>query len=279
MKKSMTQKQQALWDRLQAFPLDEPHARLSFTQRLARENNWTLAHARRVTEEYKKFLLLCCITPTQVSPSEAVDQAWHLHLTYTRSYWNDLCKVTLGKEIHHEPTKGGKHEAGKFHNLYAETLKHYEVTFGELPPAEVWPSPEEKSKGGHSQWINRAEHWVVRKPNWLQKGKKRVAMAASPLLLLASGGGALSLILFTLVMLIFLGISSAFSEPKKPGKWDRKTNLTNCGSGCATTWYYTDSTADHHTGADAPDGGDSGSSGDSGCSSGCSSGCGGGCGD
>ena len=43
--------------------------------------------------------------------SEQVDAAWHLHLTYTRSYWDRFCKETLGQPLHHDPTRGGPAEA------------------------------------------------------------------------------------------------------------------------------------------------------------------------
>jgi hypothetical protein len=32
-----------------------------------------------------------------VTPSEQVDQVWHLHLTYTRSYWDEFCPNVLGQ--------------------------------------------------------------------------------------------------------------------------------------------------------------------------------------
>ena len=61
----------------------------------------------RVIEEYRKFLYLLASAGHPVTPSDQVDQAWHLHLTYTRSYWEDLCEKTIGKPLHHGPTKGG----------------------------------------------------------------------------------------------------------------------------------------------------------------------------
>ena len=40
-----------------------------------------------------------------VTPSIEVDQVWHLHLIYTRQYWNDFAKH-MPFEPHHGPTKG-----------------------------------------------------------------------------------------------------------------------------------------------------------------------------
>src|SRR5262245_19810297 len=96
-----------LWTRLLALPLDDPDAEVTFTDRLAAENDWTHEYAERVVFEYRCFLLLCMTSDEGVTPSEDVDHAWHLHLLYTRSSWNDLCRDTLGRPLHHTPTLGG----------------------------------------------------------------------------------------------------------------------------------------------------------------------------
>jgi hypothetical protein len=75
-----------LWNRLEAYELDEPGAALPFTSRLAREQGWTHAEAARAIGEYKRFLFLAAVAGHPVSPSEPVDHVWHLHLLYTRSY-------------------------------------------------------------------------------------------------------------------------------------------------------------------------------------------------
>src|SRR5688572_29636615 len=97
----MNTQQQALWQNLRGFAFDPPGATFTFTQRLARENGWSDDYARRVVEEYRRFLFLASAAGHPVSPSEDVDQAWHLHLTYSRSYWEDLCGKVLGQALHH----------------------------------------------------------------------------------------------------------------------------------------------------------------------------------
>src|SRR6185295_3548465 len=77
-------------------------------------------------------------TNAGVTPSDPVDQAWHLHLTYTRSYWIDLCKNTLGKEIHHNPTKGGEKEAKKFEHYYSDLHSLYKEKFLVEHPGDIW---------------------------------------------------------------------------------------------------------------------------------------------
>src|SRR5262245_1895624 len=121
----MNASQRALFDQLMAFQIDEPTAQLTFARRLARENGWTLEFAQRVIVEYKKFLFLAVTAGHVVSPSEQVDQAWHLQLTYTRSYRNDLCPNSLGKPIHHNPTTGGTAELARFIDLYNQALHSY----------------------------------------------------------------------------------------------------------------------------------------------------------
>jgi hypothetical protein len=48
---------------------------------LARDNGWPREFTRRVVEEYKRFMFLTTVADHVVSPSEAVDQAWHLPRT------------------------------------------------------------------------------------------------------------------------------------------------------------------------------------------------------
>ena len=74
-----------------------------------------------------------------VTPSDEVDQAWHLHLLYTESYWVEMCGELLERPLHHGPTRGGSSEGQKFRNWYAETLASYERAFGHAPPPDIWP--------------------------------------------------------------------------------------------------------------------------------------------
>jgi hypothetical protein len=131
--------QQELWEKIQIFQLDDPTSAFPFSKKLAKENSWTTVFTNRAIEEYKKFIFLCCISPTGASPSAVVDEVWHMHLTYTDNYWNEFCKKTLLKEIHHQPSKGGNTENEKHINWYDETLKLYEKQFHSKPPADIWP--------------------------------------------------------------------------------------------------------------------------------------------
>ncbi|MBM3979664.1 MAG: hypothetical protein FJ304_05165 [Planctomycetes bacterium] len=123
--------------RIQAFDIDGGDVALPFAARLARENGWSRAYAARVVEEYKRFAFLATTGRAPVCPSEDVDAAWHLHLTYTKSYWQRFCADTLGRPLHHEPTKGGPAEGAKHLAMYADTLTAYRAAFGHAPPADV----------------------------------------------------------------------------------------------------------------------------------------------
>ena len=115
---------------------------MPFSVRLAAENDWTIEFALRAILEYKRFALLAVTSPEIMTPPDAVDQVWHLHLTFTRSYWENFCPRVLGFALHHEPTQGGEMEEQRFLSAYRATIDRYRAVFGSLPPKDLWPSPE-----------------------------------------------------------------------------------------------------------------------------------------
>ena len=142
-----------LWNRIQQFEFDDAGATITFSRKLADQQKWSTAFTAKAIEEYRKFIFLCCISPNGASPSKTVDEVWHLHLTYTQSYWNAFCKKTLGKDIHHYPSAGGTQENHKHVNWYAETLTLYREIFGTLPPADIWPTAGTQSLIDDSTWL------------------------------------------------------------------------------------------------------------------------------
>jgi uncharacterized protein (TIGR04222 family) len=159
-----------LWQKLQAFEVGDPSAAFPFASRLARENGWSGEFADRVLDEYRRFLYLAMEAGHPVTPSVQVDQAWHLHMVYTRSYWEELCGTVFGKPLHHEPTKGGRQEAGKFVDWYTRTLETYEKEFGEAPPSDIWPPSEQRFASRQQRWVDGADHWIIPKP-WPFRGQ------------------------------------------------------------------------------------------------------------
>ena len=155
-----------LWARLRDFSLDDPDAALPFSQRLARENDWSPAFASRVIEEYKRYLYLCARAGHPCTPSDEVDQAWHLHLCYTRSYWDELCGKVLRFPLHHGPTAGGDQEQEKFANWYDRTLVSYQSAFGSPPPGNIWPVTEIRfSSKPRFRRLDLSRHLVLPRPS------------------------------------------------------------------------------------------------------------------
>jgi uncharacterized protein (TIGR04222 family) len=185
--------------RIQNFVLDEPGAAEPFSRRLARENSWSEEYARRVVHEYKRFALLAVTVGHSVTPSDQVDQAWHLHLTYTDSYWQSFCREVLGKPLHHRPSRGGRDESRKFQRDYAATLRSYRQRFGSAPPTDIWPPLAQRFAARH-RWarIDLAEHWIFPKPSLASLARstarlRRGSSAAAALGLWATGCASLGL--------------------------------------------------------------------------------------
>ena len=168
---SMTPSEQILWQRIKRFEIDDPSSEFTFTDRLARENGWSLGYAIRAVYEYKKFIFLVCTTAHPLTPSDAVDQVWHLHLLYTDSYWIEWCRRTLERDIKHGPTKGGKAEKEKFHDCYALTQQRYRALFETEPPPDIWPSSAVRFGEINFVRVNTHRHWIIPKPKFIKKWK------------------------------------------------------------------------------------------------------------
>lgn len=158
---------QPLWNNITDFEIDDPQSSFNFSDRLSRENSWPMALTLRAIEEYKRFMYLVCIANHPLTPSDEVDQVWHLHLLYTESYWIEFCQNTLEKTIHHGPTKGAE-QRKDFKNWYEETKKIYELEFNEIPPNDLWPTTEIRFKNIHFTRVNRHQHWVIAKPPFIR---------------------------------------------------------------------------------------------------------------
>ncbi len=206
--------------RIEAFAIDAPGVALSFTARLARENGWSAAYAARVVTEYKRFVYLAMQAGHPVTPSEDVDQAWHLHMVYTRSYWTKFCGEILPRPLHHDPTAGGASEGAKFHDWYARTLESYEREFGSAPPDDVWPSVAQRfATAGQQRWVDPGQYWIVPKLRLLNGIRAFVGKLHRP------GLTALTLLM---VLSVATGCASLQSRGVNVFDWD----------GPAFLWFY-----------------------------------------
>lgn len=130
--------------RIEAHKLAQSHEGW-FVTRLARDQGWTPEHAARVVGEYQRFIALAASTD-DLTPSAAVDKAWHQHILDTRAY-AEFCQNALGRSfLHHRPGRGSAQEREQFAKQYARTLELYRSTFGQEPPADIWPPADGGSK-------------------------------------------------------------------------------------------------------------------------------------
>lgn len=134
----MSDDQQQLYQRLQRYELHDPDHEIGFVDHLMRSNGWSHGFALRAIEEYKRFVFLAMVADHPVTPSDQIDQVWHLHLLYSDAYWNDFCPRVLGRPLHHNPTRGGPDQRQHFQRLYRATIASYRRHFGD-PPVDLWP--------------------------------------------------------------------------------------------------------------------------------------------
>ena len=267
--------------RIESFALDTPGVILNFSARLARENGWSAQRAANVVREYRRFLYLAMVAGHPVTPSEDVDQAWHLHMIYTRSYWTELCGTVLGQPLHHDPTTGGSAEGAKFEDWYGKTLQSYTREFGSPPPEEIWPKPRARFSQVKTERDKPATHWVIRKPRSVAllarltsaMSLPKLALIAGACLLLpgCSDGSTFSIALISFEALIVMAIfwrllgSKKSQQPhsRRPTKSDSGSGISHGAScGMMTNYQIHDSGNDSPSHADSHD-----SSSNSGCSS------------
>ena len=165
----MQELHQQLWMRISSFGIDGGDAELTFAKRLARENGWTVHFSERVVDEYKRFIFLCMIAGHKCTPSDEVDQAWHLHLVYTESYWTTMCGEILKKPLHHGPTKGGVAEDDKFVDWYEKTKQSYRDLFEAEPPQDIWPSSKDRFENRSWQRVDTSRYWMMEKWSFAKK--------------------------------------------------------------------------------------------------------------
>ena len=151
----LSPEQQDLWSHIEAHTFDDPDATQTFAARLAAENGWTSAFARRAIEEYLRYAFLYAVDGQPVSPPPIVDQVWHLHLIYTRNYWDIFCKEVLRRSLHHEPATGVVREKDKLGDWYTSTIERYRTHFGD-PPDDIWPEPAALASTPQTkhQWVD-----------------------------------------------------------------------------------------------------------------------------
>ena len=132
-----TMQDMALWNRIAAHQFDAATSSAPFSVKPAQAEGWSKAYTNMVIAEYRKFVYLTQVSDTQVTPSQAVDRAWHMHLTFTCDYWEVFCPQVLGQPLHHEPC-AGEGEMPRYRAQFVATKALYLREFGGPPPIAVW---------------------------------------------------------------------------------------------------------------------------------------------
>lgn len=201
---------EVLHNRIQTFDFTPANTKVTFAHRLMREQHWTRSYTERVIKEYRRFLLLSMVAGHRVIPSDQVDQAWHLNILNSRSYWQDLCANVLGKDLHHQPNLGGHAENTNHFRDYRQTLACYQKIFGHPAPIDIWPSAEIRF-GGDLNFVrvNRHDYWLFKKPiiNW--RSFRVIGLGAILVLLMegcresANGNHSVDFMIFSMVLIGF----------------------------------------------------------------------------
>lgn len=265
-----------LWSTIRSFDIDGGPASLTFSKRLARENGWSTGYAERVIDEYRKFVFLCMASGHKCTPSDEVDQAWHLHMIYTESYWTRFCGEVLPRPLHHGPTKGGQAEDDKFVDWYERTKESYRAFFGQEPPLDIWPTAQHRFANA-SRWkrVDTSQFLMVPRRSLSRVGTWITAALAfgaggigCSYLAQASDNGTGILLFLIIALFLIIVISLAAAQSKKGDGTGSSSHYSgsSCGSsGC--------SSHSSHSSGDGDSGGGSSGCGSSGCGGG---GCGGG---
>lgn len=269
----MTTNEQQLWKKINNFQLDKEGISLSFSKRLARENGYSEQFAKEIVEEYKKFIFMCCVSEQPVTPSNLVDLAWHLHLTYTKSYWIDLCQNTVQQEIHHTPTEGGKFERSKFKGRYEYTLDLYERKFGYEPNIGIWENTEKRFEINFIN-VDKTQNWIIPKIYFIKNLKFILGFLFCSFLFASCSSGNETTLYSIVAIIVFVSvitsIGRSIDNQNRPNnraeKYDSYTSSYSTSGG--------DGGGSNSEG-DVDGDSNSDSGGDSGCS-GCGGGCGGG---
>lgn len=179
----------ALWERIAAHSFDDGAAQ-GFVHKLMLVQGWSRDQALAAIAEYRRYCFLACVDGIAATPSDEVDEVWHLHLTYTRDYWNVWCGQVLGMTLHHEPSRGGSSDLAHHRRQYAQTLARYEQWFG-APPLAWWPGSRERFvRPQRFRRVDTDRVWLL--PRWRWVWRRGIA-AVLALTAMASAASALAI--------------------------------------------------------------------------------------
>lgn len=173
-----------IYNKIISYELNDEKSSFNFTDRLMRENGWSKKFAEEAIIEYKRFMYLIATSKGEImTPSDEIDQVWHLHMLYTHQY-RDFCKSTIGKFINHGPTRGGTNERTKYDVAYTRTKERYIQEFNIKPNLDFWASNEIRFSNVNWQRVNTNKNWVIRKPSISSLFKSKAVIGILAIMLL-----------------------------------------------------------------------------------------------
>lgn len=155
----------ALWNNIENLELGGAGRESVFLAGLARENGWSKEHTASVVREYRRFVYLGMLSGSPVSPSDAVDQVWRNHLTFTGHYWGEFTRV-LGNPLHYRAIDIDEAEIGPFTRDYEELVQLYRQEFNCDPPSGLWPGAADRLREAkRTARVNLDEKFILSKPD------------------------------------------------------------------------------------------------------------------
>lgn len=96
---------------------------------------WQRAYCNLALSEYRRFAFLALISDSEITPSEAIDEVWHLHILHTQDYaqFGTACR----RFLHHWP--GMPTNRPQWNRQYDRTRDLYREVFGYEAPQAFWP--------------------------------------------------------------------------------------------------------------------------------------------
>jgi hypothetical protein len=125
---------------------------------------WTLTESRiNVWNFFERFMtmkiLMFDTNADKISPSEIVDDVWHVALLYTAEY-SEFCGINaFGYFMHHRPQGASVAEKDAQLIRYRDTHMLYLLCFGK-PDYRVWPDPFHLNKD-HSDWVKAFQDYEL----------------------------------------------------------------------------------------------------------------------
>jgi hypothetical protein len=163
-----------------------------------------------------RFLYLAATAGFEVTPSQTVDEAWHLHLT-SPQYREILCERLLGRPLEHRPAADVPGEEERHHRQYEDTVALYERAFLKPPPSDIWPRAISPEAGEAARKRRRGRRLAI---------ATAAASAVGAAATYAIGLGPLAMV-FAGAALIFLLLSLPFG----PAEARSRTDNGACGGG------------------------------------------------